>query len=118
MSRCPTCLRPDRAADFRTPTTEARIKELGKGGAPDTNSPEQAFHRGIVGESFGDLEATAVADEHYYLRCGMSPCRCTCRACLIRSLRYCEDEHLTEPKTGNTARPVTERDTEKGGVAE
>jgi hypothetical protein len=64
---------------------------------------EQAFHRATIGDGFPDLESGAVADEHYYLRCGMMPCRCTCRACLIRSLRYCEEHHLTEPKNATAS---------------
>lgn len=63
---------------------------------------EQAFHKTTIGEAFGDMESLAVADEHYHLRCGLMPCRCTCRACLMRSLRYCEEHHLTIPKDGGT----------------
>ncbi len=69
-------------------------------------SEQQQFHQTIIGEAFGDQEATAVADEHYALRCGMMPCRCTCRACLIRSLRYCEEQHLTEPKGDGPSAPT------------
>ena len=63
---------------------------------------EQAFHQTTIGEGFPDMEATAVADEHYHLRCGFMPCRCTCRACAIRSLRYCEQKHMTL-KSGGAA---------------
>lgn len=62
------------------------------------------FHQAEIGEAFPDMEASAIADEHYQLRCPFMPCRCTCRACGIRTLRYCEQNHMTTKGDGTAKR--------------